>query len=95
MKFVLLLIVAIVGYLYATGKLQKMMNRDYGQAMDEKQARALLGIAPFSNRDVIIRAHKDMMAKHHPDIGGNAEIARQINEARDVLLRSLPKKDLK
>ena len=95
MKFILLIIVAIVGYLYATGKLQKMMNKDYGPAMNEQQARALLGVDKFSNRDAVIRAHKDMMAKHHPDIGGNAEIARQVNEARDVLLASFPKKDLK
>ncbi len=95
MKFLLLLIAAVIGYLYATGKLKNLMGKNYGPAMNEKQARALLNIGPAADREGIIRAHKEMMSRHHPDVGGSAEIARQINEARDILLGTFPKKDLK
>ncbi len=95
MKFILLLIVAILGYLYATGRLKNMMNRNDAPPMSERQARALLGVDSASNNDAIIAAHRQMMAKHHPDRGGNAEIARQLNEARDILLAAQRKKELK
>ncbi|WP_164118388.1 J domain-containing protein [Sphingorhabdus sp. Alg239-R122] len=95
MKFILLLIVAIFGYLYATGRLKNMMNRNDTPSMSERQARTLLGVDRASNNDAIIAAHRQMMAKHHPDRGGNAEIARQLNEARDILLARQPEQDLK
>ncbi len=94
MKFLFLLIAGIIAYLFLTGKLQKFLGGAKPEGMSKDQARALLGVDRASNSDAIIRAHRDMMIKYHPDKGGNAEIARQINEARDVLLEQQLKKDL-
>ncbi|MCW8830490.1 MAG: DnaJ domain-containing protein [Gammaproteobacteria bacterium] len=55
-------------------------------AMDRKQACEILGIEPSASKDEIIKAHKRMMQKLHPDRGGSDYLAAQINQAKDTLL---------
>jgi DnaJ-domain-containing protein 1 len=55
--------------------------------IDEKEARAILGVDRAADADAIRAAHRRLVAAVHPDRGGSAELARRINVARDVLLK--------
>ncbi|WP_374146945.1 J domain-containing protein [Sphingomonas sp. 28-63-12] len=55
--------------------------------LDEREARAILGIGPSDGPDVIRAAHKKLVSAVHPDRGGSADLTRRINMARDVLLK--------
>ena len=57
--------------------------------MSPAEAARILGIDPQAGADDIIAAHKRLISKMHPDAGGSAEIASQINNARDILLRKI------
>ncbi len=51
-----------------------------------EQAYQLLGLKTNASEKEIITAHRRLIQKNHPDRGGSAELAAQINAARDVLL---------
>lgn len=55
-------------------------------AMSKKQASDILGIEPNASKEEIIKAHKRMMQKVHPDRGGSDFLAAQINQAKSTLL---------
>jgi DnaJ homolog subfamily C member 19 len=55
--------------------------------IDEKEARAILGVDRGADADAIRAAHRRLVAAVHPDRGGSAELARRINAARDTLLK--------
>ena len=55
-------------------------------AMSQKQAYDILGIETNASKEEIIKAHKRMMQKVHPDRGGSDYLAAQINQAKDTLL---------
>jgi DnaJ-domain-containing protein 1 len=55
--------------------------------VDEKEARAILGVDRTADADAIRAAHRRLVAAVHPDRGGSVELARRINAARDVLLK--------
>ena len=54
--------------------------------MSVAEAAEILGVSPNAEEKAIKEAYHRMMTEHHPDKGGSAWFARQINEARDVLL---------
>ncbi|WBV42452.1 hypothetical protein [Pseudoroseomonas cervicalis] len=54
--------------------------------MDRAAALALLGLAEGASPEDIRAAHRRRMRHAHPDHGGNAELAAQLNRARDLLL---------
>ncbi len=56
--------------------------------MRPQDAAKLLGIAPDADVDTIVQAHKRLITKMHPDAGGSAELASQINQARDAMLKN-------
>ena len=58
-----------------------------GGAMTRDQAYQVLGLAEGASAEEIIRAHRSLMQKLHPDHGGPTALAAQVNEAKDVLLR--------
>lgn len=56
-------------------------------AMSRQQAADLLGIDINASPDEIRTAHKKLMQKIHPDRGGSDALAKQINEAKRLLLK--------
>lgn len=55
--------------------------------MDEATAWAVLGLEPGADEEAIRAAHRRLMSRLHPDHGGSEFLARQLNQARDVLLK--------
>lgn len=58
-------------------------------AMSVDEARRILGVAADADADAINTAHRNLIAKVHPDKGGSAELAARVNRARDVLLHRI------
>lgn len=56
-------------------------------AMSDDEARRLLDVPADATAQEVRAAHRRLVARVHPDVGGTAELAQQVNLARDVLLR--------
>ena len=55
--------------------------------MSVEQAKATLGLEGQNpDKDTVIDAHRRLMQHIHPDKGGSAALAQQLNEAKRVLL---------
>ncbi|WGF90030.1 DnaJ domain-containing protein [Marinivivus vitaminiproducens] len=63
-------------------------GRRAGDVMDEATALEILGLAPDCRAAEVRAAHRRLMAHMHPDRGGSTFLASQINQARDVLLKT-------
>lgn len=67
-------------------------SRDRGTSANPKMRREealeILGLRPEASRQQIIDAHRRLMQKIHPDRGGSAYLAAQLNKARDILLEN-------
>lgn len=81
MKFVLFAFLLVVIYIIAS----RSLSRSPGMGKDE--AARLLGVRPDAAPSAVIEAHRRLIGKVHPDAGGSAELAAQINQARDTLLK--------
>ena len=58
--------------------------------MSVAEAREILGVDADADAAAIRAAHRRLMKKLHPDTGeGSAALARQVQEARDLLLANL------
>lgn len=84
MKFLLFAALAAVAWWmirnYMTVKPAKpVMPRD--------EAARFLGVASNADTATVNEAHRRLIAKVHPDVGGNAELAARINIARDTMLK--------
>lgn len=56
------------------------------QGMTRDQARRVLGLNPTATEQDVKEAHRRLMSRVHPDKGGSAQQAAQINRAKDILL---------
>ena len=63
-------------------------GRKAGAPMGLDEARQLLGVKRGADAETIRAAHRRIIARVHPDAGGSEELARKINLARDLLLKS-------
>jgi hypothetical protein len=54
--------------------------------MTREEALAVLGLAEGASVDDIRAAHRRLIQRMHPDVGGSADLAARINRAKDVLL---------
>lgn len=55
--------------------------------MTHEEAYKILGLEPGAPAVEVRKAHRRLMQRVHPDLGGNAFLAQRVNEARDLLLR--------
>ena len=54
--------------------------------MTREEALAVLGLGEGASDDDIRAAHRRLIQRMHPDVGGSADLAARINRAKDVLL---------
>lgn len=54
--------------------------------MTREEALAVLGLAEGASAEDIKAAHRRLIQRMHPDVGGTADLAARINRAKDVLL---------
>ena len=54
--------------------------------LSEKEAYEILGLEPNAAKEDIIKAHKRLMQRLHPDRGGSDYLAAKINAAKDKLV---------
>jgi hypothetical protein len=59
------------------------------RAMTTEEAYLVLGLNPGATRDDVQAAHRNLMKRFHPDQGGSTYIAATVNEAKDVLLKTV------
>ena len=62
-------------------------RRGGGGAMSRREALEVLGLAEGASAADIIRAHRTLMKKFHPDHGGSTTLAARVNQAKDVLMQ--------
>ncbi len=55
-------------------------------SMTKKEAYDILGLTVSASKDDIIKAHRKLMQKVHPDHGGSNYLAVKINQAKKILL---------
>lgn len=86
MGFLLKLLIGLV----VAALLYAWLKRSFGApAMRASEARTLLGVGDNANVAEIRAAHRRLIAKVHPDAGGSAGLASQLNAARDALLAEM------
>jgi hypothetical protein len=66
----------------------RLPRQTAASAMGRAEAASMLGVAEAAPREEIEAAYRRMMLRVHPDQGGAAGLAAQVNAARLVLLGS-------
>ena len=66
---------------------ERERRRGSPSAMPRREAYEILGLQEGASTEEIIRAHRALMKKLHPDHGGSTALAARVNQAKDVLVQ--------
>jgi len=66
---------------------QAQAGRSGAGTMTRREAYETLGLQEGASAEEIIRAHRTLMKKFHPDHGGSTGLAARVNQAKDVLMQ--------
>jgi|TARA_B110000438_G_C15757752_1_gene625908 hypothetical protein len=58
-------------------------------AMSADLALEILGLDHSASNDEVVKAHRNLMQKMHPDRGGSDYLAKKVNAAKDFLVNNL------
>lgn len=94
MKWLLLLVLAMVAVRLLIGRWPWEPGRAGRRSIAKAKARNLLGVGEGASRADIIEAHKRLVARVHPDRGGTNEQVHEANSARDLLLGELARRNM-
>lgn len=65
---------------------------DKNTQIEIAEAAKVLGISEDASEDQVISAHKELIARFHPDkVGGSEYFSKKINQSRDVMLKKIRK----
>ena len=67
-------------------------RRPRAAALSPAEARELLGVSRAAGEDEIRAAHRRLIGRVHPDVGGSAALAVRVNAARDLLVADARRK---
>jgi hypothetical protein len=73
------------GYLERQGQTAEPPPGASGEPMSEAEALKVLGLEPGAGPEEIRAAHRRLIRKVHPDLGGSAALAAMINAAKQRL----------
>jgi len=62
---------------------------DSESSMTRELALEILGLEGEPDKKAIIKAHRSLMQKMHPDRGGSGYLAQKVNAAKDFLLKQI------
>ena len=90
MKLLWLLFLAVLACRMFTGRWPWELIGGSARSADQARARALLGVPRQASRDDVLEAHRRLLTRVHPDVGGSSEQVHAANAARDLLLDGVP-----
>jgi hypothetical protein len=92
-QLALIIFLLAIFFLYKDSLISKVNKKKVKSYIKGKmtieEAEDILGLKPGYTQEDVKSAYQKMMLKNHPDHGGSDYLASKINEAKDVLLKSL------
>jgi hypothetical protein len=83
--------ILLQAYLIRIGKSNNQSDNQYKPSnfndLSNNEAYEILGLPTSASKDEIIKAHKRLMQRIHPDRGGSDYLAAKINAAKDQLTK--------
>ena len=66
-------------------------HKKYNEVLSLSESYELLGVDEDTSIEDIIKSHKELIRKLHPDKGGSSYLSAKVNQARDIILKDRKK----